>query len=315
MVLLSGSGCSVVFVDHTAEYAALDQAVDGQGGWPVLVVGCALVESLVRPVRVVVPGVLGYVESGLAFVSLGRTHERHRHRYSARGHPPRTRKHAAGVTTTVMTHRPHWPSTKIRNPMYHKAFLPLAVLPLVALTALAACSGGGSPARVPTTPTTSTAASGGIPPGHTSGAADSGGSCKADVVAGICVTAAITGAVSVSGTGATTAPAPAGAPVNSTCADLATLNHRGERNLGAGVNLSGHTVMWDDDLSHFTGPGTYDLSEFYFTIDDSSFTVNEATKASVTVRPDFSVTYTFTGLKGDVGTISGTLSWTCANPT
>ena len=30
----------MVFVDHAAEYlVALDQAVEGQGGWPVLVVG------------------------------------------------------------------------------------------------------------------------------------------------------------------------------------------------------------------------------------------------------------------------------------
>jgi hypothetical protein len=39
----------VIFVDHTAEYAvASDQAVDGHGGWPVLVVGGALVESLMQ---------------------------------------------------------------------------------------------------------------------------------------------------------------------------------------------------------------------------------------------------------------------------
>jgi hypothetical protein len=68
-VLLSGLGCSVVFVDHTAEYAvALDQTVVGDGGWLVLVVGSALVESLVRQVRVVVPGVLGQDSGGVAFV-------------------------------------------------------------------------------------------------------------------------------------------------------------------------------------------------------------------------------------------------------
>ena len=44
----------MVFVDHTAEYpVASDQAVDGQGGWSVLIVGGALVESLVRAVFVV----------------------------------------------------------------------------------------------------------------------------------------------------------------------------------------------------------------------------------------------------------------------
>ena len=65
----SGSGSSVVFVDHTAEYpVALDQAVDGHGGWLVGVVGGALVESLVRPVRVVVPRVLGQDPGGVVFV-------------------------------------------------------------------------------------------------------------------------------------------------------------------------------------------------------------------------------------------------------
>ena len=34
----------------------------------MLVVGCALVESLMRPVRVVVPGVLGQDSGGVVFV-------------------------------------------------------------------------------------------------------------------------------------------------------------------------------------------------------------------------------------------------------
>jgi hypothetical protein len=67
--LSSGSGRSVLFVDHTAEYAmASDQAVEGQGGWSVLVVGGSLVESLVRPVGVVVPGVLEQGPGGVVFV-------------------------------------------------------------------------------------------------------------------------------------------------------------------------------------------------------------------------------------------------------
>src|SRR6476659_1846391 len=63
------SGRSVVFVDHTAKYpVASDQAVEGQGGWSVLVAGCMLVESLVRAVRFVVPGVLGQDPGGVEFV-------------------------------------------------------------------------------------------------------------------------------------------------------------------------------------------------------------------------------------------------------
>ena len=45
-----------------------DQAVEGQGGWPVLVAGGALAESLMRPVRIVVPSVLGQAPGGVAFV-------------------------------------------------------------------------------------------------------------------------------------------------------------------------------------------------------------------------------------------------------
>jgi hypothetical protein len=58
--LSSGSGGSVVFVDHTAEYeVASDRAVYWHGGWLVVVVGGALVESLMRPMRIVVPRILG----------------------------------------------------------------------------------------------------------------------------------------------------------------------------------------------------------------------------------------------------------------
>jgi hypothetical protein len=54
--LSSGSGGSVVFVDHTAEYAvASDRAVYWHGGWLVVVVGGALVESLMRASVVLAP--------------------------------------------------------------------------------------------------------------------------------------------------------------------------------------------------------------------------------------------------------------------
>ena len=47
---------------------ALDQAVDWHGGWLVVVVGGALIESLMRPVRVVVPRILGQDPGGVVFV-------------------------------------------------------------------------------------------------------------------------------------------------------------------------------------------------------------------------------------------------------
>jgi hypothetical protein len=59
----------VVFVDHTAEYPVTsDQAVEGQGGWSVLLAGGALVESLMPSLRVVVPSVLGQDSGGVVFV-------------------------------------------------------------------------------------------------------------------------------------------------------------------------------------------------------------------------------------------------------
>ena len=58
----------MVFVDHAAEYSvASDQAIDGHGGWPVVVVGGVLVSGLVWPVRVVVLRVLGQDLGGVVF--------------------------------------------------------------------------------------------------------------------------------------------------------------------------------------------------------------------------------------------------------
>jgi len=56
----------VVFVDHAAEYpVASDRAVDRHGDWPMGVVGCVLVESLVRPMRVVMLRILGQHPDGV----------------------------------------------------------------------------------------------------------------------------------------------------------------------------------------------------------------------------------------------------------
>ncbi len=59
----------MVFVDHAVEYlVASDRAVDGHGGWPVVAVGGVLVESLVRTMAVVVPGVRGQDPGGVVLV-------------------------------------------------------------------------------------------------------------------------------------------------------------------------------------------------------------------------------------------------------
>ena len=59
----------MVFVDDTAEYSvASDQAVDWYGGGPMVVVGGVLVDLLMGPVSVVVPGVLGQDPGGVVVV-------------------------------------------------------------------------------------------------------------------------------------------------------------------------------------------------------------------------------------------------------
>ena len=176
---------------------------------------------------------------------------------------------------------------------------------------ITACSSGSTKSADPVHNVPATAAIQGA-----SSSSPGDGACQPDVVARICVTADITGSVSLSAKGQTTAPLPPDASPDVTCADAATLSSDGERDLGGNVqSIGGHTLQWDEDLGHFTGPSTYDLthSGFYVSIDNASYMADQSS-ASVTVQPDFSVTYKFTDLHGQGGTISGSLSWTCVDP-
>jgi hypothetical protein len=173
--------------------------------------------------------------------------------------------------------------------------------------ALAACSSSSSGAA----PKTARADSHGI-----SGAGPSPDGCHADITPQICVTISVTGTETVAGTAQTTAPAPPEASPKITCAQLATW-HDTEMDLGGNVPaLAGHAVEWDQDLGSFHGPGTYDLtrSGFHLDIDGKSFQAYHDRKASVSVQPDFAVTYAFSGLTSESGSISGSLRWTCVDP-
>ena len=82
--------------------------------------------------------------------------------------------------------------------------------------------------------------------------------------------------------------------------------------------MSGHTVLWDTTLAHYHGPDTYPLSatEFDVAIDGTFFNLAQSATGSILVRPDFSATITFAGVKSNSGggSVSGSVSWTCADP-
>lgn len=190
--------------------------------------------------------------------------------------------------------------------MYRIAILSTALLTV----ALAGCSSSSSnpPAAAP--PSVAGAAS------SVSAPAKAPAGCHADITPQICVTVAITGAETVAGTAQTTAPVPPDASPKTTCAQLATWKDT-EMDLGGNVSgVGGHTVQWDEDLGNFHGPGRYDLtsSGFYVTVDGAGFQAYHDKSASVSVASDFGVTYTFAGLTNDAKTISGTLKWTCLDP-
>jgi hypothetical protein len=173
--------------------------------------------------------------------------------------------------------------------------------------ALAACSSTSTPpAKGPTAVLGATS--------HSAAAEPAG--CHADITPQICVTVSITGAATAAGTAQTTAPAPPDASPDTTCAQLAAWDDT-EMDLGGNLpDVAGHTVQWDEDLGNFHGPGTYDLAKsgFYVTVDGTAFMAYQDQAASVTVQPDYGVSYAFTKLTSDSGSVSGTVKWTCLDP-
>jgi len=188
-----------------------------------------------------------------------------------------------------------------------------------AVLTLAACSsGGGSSAAGHTLAARRPATFG------ASSHATAAGGCAPDVVARICLTAAITGKASVTGSAQTTAPAPPEAEPDWTCAKLATFVN-GDTDLGASANsVGGHALQWDGTVPGFHGPGTYSLSgtEFYVTVDGVGYSAAKSEllqsdpSASVTIDPHFAVHISFTDLQGQTTAdrISGSLNWTCVDP-
>jgi hypothetical protein len=105
-----------------------------------------------------------------------------------------------------------------------------------------------------------------------------------------------------------------------TCAQLATLNDGGSKDLGDSIQgVDGHEVMWDASFGGFHGPGQYGLADvqFYLTVDTVAYYPATGSSLSITVGPDFATKLTFAQLKSSdgAGAVSGNLSWTCKDPT
>ena len=182
------------------------------------------------------------------------------------------------------------------------------------LTCAVACtssgSGNGTGAAPPggATPATSHASTGATP--------GASGACHPDVTPQICVTVRITGTKTAAGTGQTTAPAPPEADPSWTCARLAANTAGDDRDLGDTVpSVGGHAVQWDAPIGDKPGTGTYPLSRTgtYVDVDGVGFDAEHGT-ANLTLRPDYSASFTFANLSSDAGTISGSISWTCLDP-
>jgi len=156
------------------------------------------------------------------------------------------------------------------------------------------------------------------------GGSPSAGGCSPDITARICLTASITGKVSVSGSAVTVAPEPPEADPSWTCVKLATFVN-GDTDLGSSASgVGGHALQWDGTVPGFHGPGTYPLSgtEFYITVDGVGYSavkselLHSDPTASVNIDANFGVRITFTNLQGQTPAdrISGALSWTCQDP-
>jgi hypothetical protein len=158
------------------------------------------------------------------------------------------------------------------------------------------------------------------PPASTDSTAtsDSGdASCPADIVARICVEVNLTGATSVVGRGIVTAPAPPGAEPSTTCAAIAA-DHDGG-NLGDHLDtVDGQQLAWDHTITDFHGPGTYTGSELHLSIDDDAYSATGGGSVAVTIGADFATRITMTNLTSSGGSASresGTITWTCVDPT
>ncbi len=178
-------------------------------------------------------------------------------------------------------------------------------------------STGPTSARTAVTSTGETAAAAG---GGSPTAAGSGGGCRPDITAEVCVTVAITGAAAVSGTARITAPEPPGSGIDATCSQLATATDNGARDMGDSIpgGIGGKLVGWDISFAHYSGPGTYSIAdaEFDVTIDTVGYNHPAGATGSIKVGPDFATTMTFDHLtsSSSSGAISGTISWTCVDP-
>lgn len=186
-------------------------------------------------------------------------------------------------------------------------------------TAVSSAPGGGDRSTGEGTPSTDPGdgPSSTDPGGGTSGTGTGDASCPADIVARICADVNLTGAATVSGRGIVTAPIPPGSDPSTTCAAIAADDGGG--NLGDHLDtVDGHQLAWDTSITNFHGPGTYSGSELHLTIDDDAYSASGGGTVAITVGADFATTIRMTDLlsSGDSrDRVSGTIAWTCVDPT
>jgi hypothetical protein len=184
------------------------------------------------------------------------------------------------------------------------------------LTSVAGC---GAPPSAPTPEASSSSGSESAGPAESSGSTGDG-ACGSD--AGFCVTVSITGAVTLQGT--------AQALNLGTCADFVKNTRSTDGSLQfpglLGEPIGGREVSSVNEISDYTGPGTYDKDKIRsvagvidVSIDNTPYQLDDATTAAAVINPDGSGSFTFTDLKegeegnptAPKGTISGSFTWTC----
>jgi hypothetical protein len=133
---------------------------------------------------------------------------------------------------------------------------------------------------------------------------------------------AITGSTPITGNAEAPAPLDSAATTGNSCAQLATDSVGGAKDLGDGLDQVGgnHGLHWDIAFTGYHGPGTYSDADLRFslTADNVAYAPGSASTVAITVSPDFATKISFVNLASTSPAgehISGSVSWTCVNPT
>ena len=208
-----------------------------------------------------------------------------------------------------------------------KAILPAVGIAAMAVALVGCSSSGGSTAAGSTAPLlgTSSAGNGGGSGGASSAASSSTGPCQPQYVVSFCEKIAITGAVTVNGTGSAIPEFDQDGAVNLKCASWPAYQPQNSDYPEFKVPtdpVDGHKLLMVWKFP--SGVGTSDISKYAgnnnLSIDDAGFQdvavdVNNTTASSgsLQVNPDGSGSLSFKDLAGDAGKISGTITWTCVD--